>query len=261
MKRRTHLLLMAFPVATLFIYRQDPAPEALSSLWAMDGAMVCTCLGFTLNVVLSVLLLRKTPKRRRWLLLGAFLAYCTLATLLSLCCGLPRVLYIIHMSYTYCFSAYITYLLLCSPQVAEREKKVQPARIEDYRTETPEEADADNEIKEYEMQLLSQLDKLMEIEKIYCSSELTLPELARLLGTNRTKLSEIIRLKGFSNFQAYVNSYRLQEFMRILSLSEFGKISDASSLAGFGSKASLYRCFTSAYGVSPSEYLKTKTTK
>lgn len=261
MKRRTHLLLVTLTAATLFIYGQDSTSESVPPLWVVNGARVSACLGLMLNALLSFLLLHKASKHRRRLVLGGFLSYCLLVILLILFCRLPCLIHIAHVTYLYCFSAYITYLLLSSPQLAERDKKPQLARLESNRAESSEEADIGNEIKEHEVQLLSQLDKLMEIEKIYCSSELTLPELARLLGTNRTKLSEIIRLKGFSNFPAYVNSYRLQEFVRILSLPEFGKISDASSLAGFGSKASLYRCFISVYGVSPSEYLKTKSTK
>lgn len=170
--------------------------------------------------------------------------------------GLTRLLYMINMSYTYCFSAYITYLLLSSSKIVERGKNTQSVEAEIKRG-----TGTSNEMKQYELQLLRQLDKLMETDKLYRSSELSLPELARLLGTNRTKLSEIIRFKGFTNFSAYLNSYRLEEFMHIMSINGADKISDAASQAGFGCKASLYRCFISVYGVSPSEYLKNQVPK
>ena len=165
--------------------------------------------------------------------------------------GLTDSLYILHMSYMVCFNIYISYLLIYSEGISDKDKK---NRL--IQKEAIEIAIAGNNMKQYEIDLLYELDQLMEVEKIYCSSDLCLPDLARTLGTNRTKLSEIIRMKGFSNFSAYLNSYRLEEFLRIMESNETEKILNAAFLAGFGSKASLYRYFIAVYGISPTEYLK-----
>ena len=109
-----------------------------------------------------------------------------------------------------------------------------------------------------EQALLQRLDNLIEMDKLYCRSDLTLPELSQLLGTNRTKLSKLIRCKGFNTFQDYLNSYRLEEFKQIILSGKADKINEAAQMAGFGSKATVYRCFMSTYGVSPSQYMKSK---
>lgn len=182
-------------------------------------------------------------------------AYATIPVMLIyvciICFGLSRELYMLHVYYMVCFNAYISFLLLTSFGAIERGKKT--VFVE---TEIEDDDTLGYEMKRYELQLLHQLDEMMETQKLYCSSELTLPELASILGTNRTKLSKIIRCKGYTNFSAYLNAYRIEEFLYLMSSCEADKIADAASQAGFGSKTSLYRCFMSAYGVSPSEYLK-----
>lgn len=187
-------------------------------------------------------------------------AYATIPVMLIyiciICWGLSKELYMLHVYYMICFNVYISYLILTSKNVLEKGKKT--IAVE---TEIEEDVTVGNEMKRYELQLLHQLDEIMETRKLYCSSELSLPELARMLGTNRTTLSKIIRCKGYSNFAAYLNAYRMEEFLRITSSNEANNLAEAALLAGFGSKASLYRCFIAAYGISPSEHLKARCVK
>lgn len=167
--------------------------------------------------------------------------------------GLTETLYNISSLYILLFNTVISYFLIYPSDDIETGKSSQSVE-----TEIVGNGKVNSEMKIYELQLLHQLDELMEREKLYRSSELSLPNLARMLGTNRTKLSEIIHYKGYTNFSAYLNSYRMREFVHIISTGDTDKISDVAALAGFGSKASLYRCFISTYGVSPSEYLKNR---
>ncbi|MEG0559389.1 MAG: helix-turn-helix domain-containing protein [Muribaculaceae bacterium] len=160
--------------------------------------------------------------------------------------GLTPEMYALHMLYIGCFNISMTYFLLHPDILAKK--------IED----NSEPENSSIIISHYDQIIIDQLNELMTEKKIYCQSELTLPKLASILGTNRTKLSTLIHNKGFSTFQSYLNTYRIKEFKRIIAENESDTIYEASYLAGFGSKASVYRCFMSVYGMSPSEYLKSK---
>lgn len=160
--------------------------------------------------------------------------------------GLGIKLYVLYSCYMIFYNITIAYLLL-KPE----KSPIQPICKDDtsYNNLTPE-----------EKALLHKLNHLLETENLYRRSGLTLPELSQLLGTNRTKLSKLIRYKGFSTFQDYLNTYRLEEFKRLITSGEATKINEAAQMAGFGSKATVYRCFMSAYGISPSQYLKNNPT-
>ncbi|MEG1564783.1 MAG: AraC family transcriptional regulator [Bacteroides sp.] len=165
--------------------------------------------------------------------------------------GLTPAMYMLHTYYVISFNAFITFLLLTSRNAIEIGKSTQTLENEIQRNVL-----SSPESKNDDLMLLHQLDLLMKKEKAYCSSDLTLPDLARMLGTNRTRLSELIRCKGYTNFTSYLNTYRMEEFIRLMQSGEAEKISDATTAAGFGSKSSFYRCFVATYSSSPAEYLK-----
>lgn len=156
--------------------------------------------------------------------------------------GLDMKLYILYSCYMICYNIIIANLLL-KPEKSS-------AQLDD------KDGPADNSLTTEEQALLQRLNQLIEIEHLYRNSGLTLPELSQLLGTNRTKLSKLIRHKGFNTFQDYLNTYRLEEFKHLITSGEATKINEAAQMAGFGSKATVYRCFMAAYGISPSQYMK-----
>ena len=225
----------------------------------LNNASVTLRLVFALFIVLfficSIIFMIWAHKRYMTDKILRIYAYATIPLMLIyigfLVEGLTPELYMSHMFYIALLNTYVTYHFIVTDRQVEAQKTQENIEEEIQRNET-----LNNEMKEFELRLQRQLNELMEKDKLYCSSDLTLPDLARILGTNRTKLSELIRSRGFDSFPAYLNSYRLQEFIRLMNENENETIIGASSLAGFGSKASLYRIFTSVYGISPSEYLK-----
>jgi AraC-like DNA-binding protein len=106
-------------------------------------------------------------------------------------------------------------------------------------------------------ELHSKLTKLMDTEKVYTESELFLSELAYRLNTLPNYLSQVINEKEGKNFYDYINTLRIEEFKRLISLPENKKytILSLSFDCGFNSKSSFNKNFKKATGQSPSEYL------
>lgn len=102
------------------------------------------------------------------------------------------------------------------------------------------------------------LTQLMENEKLYKNSELTLAELSQKLNLHSNILSQVINSAEGKNFYDYINYQRVEEFKKIIVLPENQKFT-LLSLAfecGFNSKTAFNRNFRKVTGVSPSEYLK-----
>lgn len=102
----------------------------------------------------------------------------------------------------------------------------------------------------------SKLLNLIETEKTYLNSNLTLKELSKKLGVNTTVLSHTIN-KGFGkNFNDFINEYRIEEVKTIL---QSDNANDETFLniaydSGFNSKATFNRAFKKFTGVSPKEF-------
>jgi AraC-like DNA-binding protein len=110
--------------------------------------------------------------------------------------------------------------------------------------------------EETSVQLHQKLTQLMAEEGLYRQSELSITDLASRLGVHPNYLSQIINQKESKNFYEYVNTYRLEEFKRLVAMSknqQFTLLSLAYD-CGFSSKSSFNRYFKKATGKTPSEY-------
>ncbi|MDE6668586.1 MAG: hypothetical protein K2K26_02745, partial [Muribaculaceae bacterium] len=67
------------------------------------------------------------------------------------------------------------------------------------------------------LELYQQLEKLMKEEHLYRDSSLSLDKTAGILSTNRTYLSQVVNEKAGKSFSSYVNEYRLNEAVELLS--------------------------------------------
>lgn len=106
-------------------------------------------------------------------------------------------------------------------------------------------------------QLYGEISSLMERDKVYRDSSLTVESLARTLQTNRTYISSAINQYAGMTFKSYVNSLRISEAVAILS----DPNNDVPLKAmydglGFNSTSAFYRAFQNATGVPPSQYRK-----
>lgn len=111
-------------------------------------------------------------------------------------------------------------------------------------------------------QLLKELKRLMSEEALYRQSDLSIDDLSAKLGVHPNYLSQIINQKEEKNFYDFVNTYRIEEFKRLIANQknqQFTLLSLAYD-CGFSSKSSFNRYFKRATGQTPSEFASTSPT-
>ena len=107
----------------------------------------------------------------------------------------------------------------------------------------------------YESSLEQTIYHHFENEFTYLDSSLTLDKLAKDLKSNRTYISNTFKEKMGTNFNRFVNEYRVS-FAKGLLLKQDGiKMNDVAHNSGFNSYATFYRVFKELTGVSPKEFM------
>jgi AraC-like DNA-binding protein len=115
--------------------------------------------------------------------------------------------------------------------------------------------------EETSRKLHQSLIQLMTEEAPHRKSDLSINDLSSKLGVHPNTLSQIINQTENKNFYDFVNTYRIEEFKRMIALQKNQQYT-LLSLAydcGFSSKSSFNRYFKKATGQTPSEYTTTLT--
>lgn len=101
-----------------------------------------------------------------------------------------------------------------------------------------------------------QLVRLMEAEKPYLSSDLTLKSLAQQLGTNSKYLSYLINTEFGCNFSTFINNYRVTAAKKLLvdPDNHIYTIQTILEMTGFKSKSAFNTAFKKATNLTPSKY-------
>ena len=102
------------------------------------------------------------------------------------------------------------------------------------------------------------LKHFMQSHKPFLNPDLTLPELAKHLEVNTTKLSQIINQGFQQNFNDFINAYRVEAVKAQLQRSSNQHLSllGIAQDCGFNSKATFNRTFKKMVGQTPSAYIK-----
>jgi AraC-like DNA-binding protein len=106
-------------------------------------------------------------------------------------------------------------------------------------------------------QLAIRLEQVMSEEQLFLNHDLNLQDLAKHVKSNSVELSSTINQKFKKNFNDYINTLRIEEFIRLsqdVKRSHFTLLTNAYD-AGFSSKSTFNRAFKKIKGVSPREYL------
>jgi len=109
-------------------------------------------------------------------------------------------------------------------------------------------------------QLIRKLEMLMNVDKIYIKDNLSVEEVAQYLGTRTKYVSQVINENYQKNFYNFINTYRVEEAMRLLVAADFEKYSilGITQMVGFVSKSTFNAAFKRVAGITPSEYRKKK---
>ncbi len=105
-------------------------------------------------------------------------------------------------------------------------------------------------------QHLQQLEQLMEEEKVFTESDLSLNTLAQYLDIQPYQLSQLLNRSLQQSFFDYINHYRIEEVKRQLRdpQSQRFTILSVALDAGFNSKSSFNETFKKYTGMTPSAY-------
>lgn len=106
--------------------------------------------------------------------------------------------------------------------------------------------------------MYDRLEKLMYEQELYRQSDLSRDKVAQMLSTNRTYLCSVIKSFTGMTFPYYVNSFRINEAVRILSNPEDNTpIKAIAGNLGYNNLTTFYRLFEAAKGMPPSKYRET----
>lgn len=102
--------------------------------------------------------------------------------------------------------------------------------------------------------VMKNLEKIMRDDRIWDNDKLTLSETAAMLNITQHQLSQLLNEKLSMNFNAYVNSFRIDEAKRLLVDQPDKTVLYIAYEVGFNSKSSFYESFTKLTGFTPLEY-------
>ena len=101
------------------------------------------------------------------------------------------------------------------------------------------------------------MEESMSAQMIFLKEDLTLPELARHIGTNRSYLSRYFNEHLKQSYSLYINAKRIEYACKLMLESEEDLVLSAIyEKCGFNSNASFYRWFKDICKMSPQKYLE-----
>jgi AraC-like DNA-binding protein len=105
-------------------------------------------------------------------------------------------------------------------------------------------------------ELHRELKRLMTEDALYKNRDLSINDLASKLGVHPNYLSQTINQLEKKNFYDFVNTYRIEEFKRLIALqkNQQFKLLSLAYDCGFSSKTSFNRYFKKVTGRTPSQY-------
>lgn len=102
--------------------------------------------------------------------------------------------------------------------------------------------------------LKNEIELMMDKEKLYCDEDLSLGRLAHALEITSHQLSEFLNEHYGKNFNAFINSYRIQYALSLLNKDPDSSTLSVAFACGFNSYSAFYSAFKKETGRPPGEY-------
>lgn len=104
--------------------------------------------------------------------------------------------------------------------------------------------------------LTQQIDAYFINSKPYLNQHLKVEDVAQKLGVTQKQVSNALKASYGLHFNVFVNKYRIQDALELLSNPDYQniKIEHIAKEVGFGSKVSFYNAFAQVTGSKPSDY-------
>lgn len=118
--------------------------------------------------------------------------------------------------------------------------------------------DTAKDVKLEKQTIRHELLMLLEDESVFTRKGLKITDLADMLYSNRTYISNVINDEFNMSFTDLINEYRVDYTKKILSQPEKRglTLSEVRIMSGFSSDSSFYRIFKQKEGITPLEYKK-----
>lgn len=108
---------------------------------------------------------------------------------------------------------------------------------------------------EADRDLFRRVERLMRVDKVFTRKDLSRDMMAEMLQTNRTYLSRAINLCTGKSFPNYVNTYRINEAVNVISNPDMDvPLKELADNVGFTSVKTFYKVFNNETGLSVSRY-------
>lgn len=107
-------------------------------------------------------------------------------------------------------------------------------------------------------ELFNKIKVVIEDESRFKESDFTVSNLCSILKTNNIYISKAIKLNGYSTFNHYINTCRVNNVKVLINESDLSKVTlmYAYTASGFSNQSTFNRVFKQIEGITPSEYIK-----
>lgn len=102
----------------------------------------------------------------------------------------------------------------------------------------------------------AKLNTLMQVDRIYVDSELSLPSLAERMGLSSHQLSELMNARLGKSFSRYLREQRIDAAKRMLRDEPSASVLSIGLSVGFTSQSNFYEAFREIEGMPPGQYRK-----
>lgn len=220
----------------------------LPPAWALPFAFVVGA-GYLVRLALNIYALRAQRSRFRLELFG--LALILVLAVLIILLGVSHslvpdpVFFSLYASAIGCGLVLVSSLLSLAPQLPN---EVAEAARETYAVSTLGKVDC--------AAALSQLNQLMQSNKLYQNAELDLLSLSELLGLTHYQLSELINTRLGKSFSRYLREQRVEAAKAQLLNEPKATVLGIGLEVGFSSQSNFYEAFREIVGMTPGQFRK-----
>jgi tetratricopeptide (TPR) repeat protein len=114
------------------------------------------------------------------------------------------------------------------------------------------------EFTEKQQDIFNKLSHAIKIDQVYTDVNLTIDSMAKSIQTNRTDLSQILKMTSDKTYPVFINEQRIKHAVRLLSSSGMKySVEGIANEAGFKSTSNFYKLFKENTGMTPTEFQKT----
>ena len=139
---------------------------------------------------------------------------------------------------SFSFLLYLSILLLLYERSKKQESRYKNKKIDEQQAQA----------------LIAKLNYQMEAEKRYTDANLTLPQLAKMIGVNAPQLSQLLNDNLKSSFNQFVNQHRIEEAKRLLCETPQLSLELVAERSGFNSQSTFYSAFKRMENTTPARY-------